>query len=302
MVPALLLLSACLERVTDQPVPLDERFYGSAPDEAGAGGGGGGGGGGGDVPFLGYEGETTRLTGSIQAPSPGPVQIDVMVPAPEAPGGVRRAGALQLADGQSFELDVPADLTRLQIQAFQDIDGDGPSEMDPYADVRLTLPAAQTVELVLVAGARGKPGGGAPPNPGEGVAPGAPAPAAPGAPGGAEGGAAPAGMHGNDTVRFPEGPRVRLTGTIVASRDLPVILDVFQPAPSAQGGRTYLGRATVAPGAFSLEVPRDFGPLELEAYQDLTGDSRSADDPAVRTERPVDVGGSDADAGTLTIP
>jgi hypothetical protein len=300
---AALLLTGCLEKVTDSPVPLDERFYASAPDDPGAAGGGGGGSGGGEAPFVDHEGETTLLTGSVKAPEAGPVQLDVMVPAPDAPGGVTRAGVLQLADVGTFELKVPIAITRLSLQTFQDLDGDGPSEMDPYTNVDVTLPAAAPVELVLVAGARGKPRGGgpagaAPPGGGDGT-PTAPDPAQPGAPGGDPGAG---NSHGNDTLRFPDGPRVALKGTITASRTLPVILDVFQPDANARGGRSYLGRTTVSVGAFRVEVPRGIGPLELEAYQDLTGDSRSADDPSARTERPVDVGSVDTDAGTLAIP
>jgi hypothetical protein len=77
---------------------------------------------------------------------------------------------------------------------------------------------------------------------------------------------------------------VKITGTLRTTRRNVVLLDVFHSGTDAPGGRSYLGRVAVEPGAFSFEVSAALGKVELEAYQDLTGDSRSADDPVARTD------------------
>jgi hypothetical protein len=55
-------------------------------------------------------------------------------------------------------------------------------------------------------------------------------------------------------------------------------------------------------GEWSQELPAGFGAVEVEAYQDLTGDSRTGDDPSARTERPVTIGDADVAGVSLTIP
>ncbi len=306
MVSALLLIG-CLERVTDEPEPLDPRYYAGADNDPG---GQGNPNGSGEAPFSGYEGATVRVLGTIESPGEGTIQIDVNVPDAKAPGGVSRVGAIHLPGTGDFEIDVPTDVKALDVQAFQDADGDGPSEQDPYAQVMVDLAAgapAEPVVLKLVAGARGQPGagGGAPGSPG-GAPHGGPGGGAPGSPGGAPhggpGGGAPGG--GADTLSFPgSGATVTLSGTITATRGLPVILDVFLTDAASPGGRRYLGRRMMASaGPFELTPPRNVGKIELEAYQDLTGDSRSGDDPSARTAAPIEVGSADVRGLTLAIP
>ena len=55
-----------------------------------------------------------------------------------------------------FSLDVPIDVGDLHFAAFQDLEKDGPSEADPYAEtvVEMAGVAVKGVNLVLVEGAR----------------------------------------------------------------------------------------------------------------------------------------------------
>lgn len=298
MVSWFLLVVGCLERVTGEDVPLDPRFYAGRQDGEGQpsgpeGGGGGSAGGGGEAPFAGYEGETWVLGGEVRGDEPIPVQIDVNEPDAAAPGGERRAGAIRLDAPGPFEVKVPKSITELRFQAFQDPTADGPDESDPFAEASLDLTEGPPTEfvLLLVKGARGQAsgGGGAPGSPGGAGAAGSP-------------GGAPTAPQRDDGLTFPAGPTVTLTGTVVASRDLPVVLDFFRADGAGAGGRSYLGKRVVDAGVWTLEVPENYGAIEVEAYQDLTGDSRTGDDPAARMERAVPIAEADADAGTLTIP
>lgn len=305
MVPWVLLLAGCLEKVTGQPVPLDPRFYAGRDDDGGQGapgdGGGGPGGGspgdglggpgggaapgGGEAPWAGFDGDTWKLVGELLGEEDGEIQLDVNTPDPDAPGGQTRAGALRLPGPGSFELKVPTRVTEVRLQAFQDLDADGPDEDDPFAEATVahTGDAPGSVTLALEKGARGRAGG-------------------PG--GGAPGGGGPAGTPSPppDGLRFPDGPTVTISGVVTASRDLPVVLDFFHANGEGAGGRSYLGKKLVAVGAWSQEFPVGYGPVEVEAYQDITGDSRTGDDPSARLSRPAIVGESDIDGLELTIP
>ena len=289
MVPWVFVLVGCLERVTGEDVPLDPRFYAGQQDAAGqpsdphAAGSGEG-------PYAGYEGETWALVGEVRADAPDGVQIDVNEPDPTAPGGVKRAGAIRLFEPGPFEVNVPKTVAVIQLQAFQDPTADGPDESDPFAEQSVDLSAGPPEALVLqlVKGARGTGGGG-----GGG---------APGSPGGAPMAGTPSPGPPPNGLSFPEGPMVTMSGTVVASRDLPVVLDFFLANGEGAGGRGYLAKRIVPAGPWTQEFPENFGSVEVEAYQDLTGDSRTGDDPAARLERAIPIAESDVDAGTLTIP
>lgn len=298
MVPWVFLLAGCLERVTGEAVPLDPRFYagredhggqgspgdgGGGPDGGtpgdGLGGAGGGPAGGGETPWAGFDGETWKLSGTLASDEAGEIQLDVNRAAPDQPGGQAREGALRLPGAGDFELAVPTTIAEVRLQAFQDLDGDGPDEDDPFAEATVTWSGADPspVTLTLVKGARGQAGG----------------------PGGGGGGAPPPQPGG---LSFGDGPTVTLSGTVNASRDLPIILDFFHANGEGAGGRSYLGKKQITGKEWSQAFPKDYGGVEIEAYQDLTGDSRTGDDPAARLERPLTVGDSDIDGISLTIP
>lgn len=296
MVSWILVFGGCLERVTGEAVPLDPRFYAGrenddgrgVPDGAGTPGDGQGGeagqgtpSGDGEAPWSGFTGETWTLTGEAVAEPDIEVQIDVNQADPSAPGGQTRVGAIRLVGAAPFEVAVPTSVSEVRLQAFQDLDADGPDEEDPFAEATVTYKGAppDKVVLKLEKGARGRPGA-----PGGGASPsGAPAPPP-------------------DGLNLPDGPRVKLSGTVASSRDLPVVLDFFHANGEGAGGRSYLGKRVVALGEWSQELPAGFGAVEVEAYQDLTGDSRTGDDPSARVQRPIVIGDSDVGGVSLTIP
>jgi hypothetical protein len=56
-------------------------------------------------------------------------------------------------------------------------------------------------------------------------------------------------------------------------------LDLFAPDSDSPGGRLYLGKLKFKPGPFSFLVPKDLGPLELEAFGDIGSDGPTPGDP-----------------------
>jgi hypothetical protein len=210
----------------------------------------------------------------------GAVQVDIAIPNAADPMRPDRVGAIRLGAPGPFSVAVPVNIARVEIQAFQDPEGDGPDGDDPFATT--TVQKGAGARLVLATG-RGDPGTA-------GASPGAP-PTAVGGP-----------TRPPDGPNFPPGPTVTLSGTIRTTRAGPVVVDFFLLDGSGPAGRTFLGRKSMETGAFSIPVTRDLGRLQLEAYQDLTGDSRTADDPFTRLDAPVTIGASDVGGVLLSIP
>ena len=290
---SILLFVGCLERVTGEDIPLDPRFaaHGAADGEGGAPTTGGDGeaqpnategqptpappaGDGkptgpnpmGEIPYRDVSGEKYTLTGTVIASDPSPVRIDVCEPDVGAQGGIKRIGAINLGSGPgAFSMQVPTEVEALILQAFQDPQKDGPSEQDPYAELTLQLngSAPAPVELRLEVGARGR----------------------------ASGSPQPAAGSGGDGLSFPEGAKVALSGEVLGATSPNLIIDVFRLDATSGAGRTYVGKIRPVNGKFSVDFPVDYGAIELEAYQDLTGDSRTADDSAAPySQNPVSIG------------
>jgi hypothetical protein len=169
---------------------------------------------------------------------------------------------------------------------FQDPDSDGPSESDPFAEQAIDLssgPPTEPLVITLKAGGRGQAAG-------------------PGGGGGGGGGPAGAPSPPPEGLTLPDGPTVTVSGTVTTSRDLPVILDFFHADGLGEGGRAYLGKRKIAAGDFTQAFPVGYGAVEIEAYQDLTGDSRTGDDPAARLEHALVIGQDDVSGVVLSIP
>jgi hypothetical protein len=269
-----LLLIGCLERVTGEAVPLDPRFVANQPGAPGAEGGGAGGG---QTPFSDHDGDMVWVRGEIVAADAIPVDLDVRIPDQTAPGGSLGLGKILLEGPGSFELEVPKELGLLELQAFQDPDGDGPSEGDAFGEVLLEVGAEDLtgVLLTLAIGARGGP---------------AHVEAAPGE--GNDQAPPPSGEHSQDSDPFEgmDGPFVLISGTIEANLEVMVDLDLFQTDPTVPGGRKLLGKLKRYPGPFELQVPAAIGSLQLEAMVDLDGDGPSASDPQARySGNPIDL-------------
>ena len=178
----------------------------------------------------------------------------------------------------ALEFAVPTSVASFRLEAFQDPDHDGPSEQDPYAE--LTVKASEiggNPTLTLVAGARGKPAG-------------------PGA--GAGGAAVPPPQQ--DTV--PTGPAVKLSGKLTSTKKLPITIDLFQPAAAAGKGRKHLYKIKPTGSTWEALVPQGIGPLEIDAYQDLTGNGPTADDPQVSYAGALDVKSTDLSGLDLVLP
>jgi hypothetical protein len=90
------------------------------------------------------------------------------------------------------------------------------------------------------------------------------------------------GQGGGAALPFADhdGEFVSVEGILDAQEDLPVDLDVRVPDASAEGGVDAKGKLLLeGPGPFTLMVPRGLGELELQAFQDLTTDGPTPDDP-----------------------
>jgi len=162
----------------------------------------------------------------------------------------------------------------LKLSAFQDMEGDGPSLEDPYAelDIEVGTEAITSLELVLVIGARGTASGGsehidaehvdAPPGFGSGQAP-----------------PADGETTGADPFEGVDGERITVSGVLVYAGAGVIDVDLFKADVSAPGGRTLLGKLKKEAGPFVLQVPVAIGTMELDAFADRTGDGPSGDDP-----------------------
>ena len=272
-----LLLMGCLERVTGEEVPLDSRFT-AQPTVSSSGSDTGG-----PAhnpqqhtevphkeeappqPFEDVEGEKLVISGQVISPGEGSIDLDVSVVDDSAPGGLVRSGKLILEQAGAFSLSVPVSIGLIQVAAFQDIEKDGPSEEDPYAEVQLDIGAdpITDVELVLVVGGRTSATGGPvhtevpPPQP----------------------------------FSDADGDRITISGVIRSERMNPVDLDVGRKDESSPGGITTEGKMVFPePGDFSLDVPVNVGLLRLAAFQDLEQDGPSTKDPYAEVE--VEVGSS----------
>lgn len=281
---ATLALSACwLEEVTGEPVPLDPAFYEAVEATQGQPGIGGGS----AVPFSAEEGEMVMVRGTITSSLEDPIDVDVRTPDATQEGGVRGHGKILLDTPGPFELAVPKGLGPLELQAFQDAGGDGPTADDPFAQAAVNVGDSdlEGVVMVLEVGAHGVGG----PSHSE---------AAPGAPGGGPGGGP--GSSGSDPFAGTDGPRVTLRGKLVWEGAETVDLDLFAPDPQSAGGRRMLGKLMRAPGAYEIEVPAGFGPLILEAFIDINTNGPGPGDPMGRhAGNPVVVG--DSDVGDVDI-
>jgi hypothetical protein len=221
-------------------------------------------------PFAGMEGERVVLSGTIDSDLSGPVDLDVAIVDAEAEGGLDNQGKLIVEAPGPYSFEVPVDIGTLQLAAFQDLEKDGPTEKDPYAELRVDVAsvAIDQVDFTLVVGAR--IGGGAvgpehveaPPGFGSGQAP------------------PPDGTPSqSDPFEAYEGERVQVSGLLVWEGNGVVDMDLFTPDASASGGRKLLGKLKRNVGAFSIKVPASLERLEIDAFADRAGDGPSGDDP-----------------------
>ena len=242
----------CLEKVTGEEIPLDPRFYAAVEAIRGAEAQGGGA----SVPFSSEQGEKIRIQGIIESEDQMSVDIDIRVPDPKAPGGMSGKGKILLERPGPFELSVPKNLGSLELQAFQDLDSDGPNASDPFAQLNIEIATEdiENVVLKLVVGARGaapvhqevqpeegsKPKQGIPDNP--------------------------------DPFGGVGGERIALKGILKAPPEQRIDLDIFTPDDTSPGGRKMLGKMKLFAGEYVIMVPQNYGSIILEAFVDFEQD------------------------------
>lgn len=220
-------------------------------------------------PFSDFQGQWTLIRGQVQSSATGPLQVDFRVPDLQSPGGNRFLGRSLLPKIGAYQLQVPRAFGVLILEVFQDLAGDGPTDDDPYALVRLSIGDVEALsqDIELVAGARAQPGASLVSDP--------------------------------DTKTMPQqslfsdlaSDSIRVSGTLSLAEGVGAVafidLDLFAPDTSAPGGRRYLGKLKFKSGPFSFQVPRGFGPLELEAFGDLGSDGPTPGDPFGRYSGPA---------------
>lgn len=303
--------AACLERVTDSPPALDPRFYESGEQPSGQGSGSET-----LVPFAGYDGPKIKVSGVIRSDKILPVDLDLWKLDPRSPGNREHLGKIPIALPGAFVLEVPPDLGGLQVEAFHDLTGDGPTNDDPFGATVVTVGPTDVegLEIRLVPGARGQasspaggangpvhveapPGapGGAPVAPPAGGAPPEGAPPPQGSPTPQAGSPTPMPENRPDPFASVEGPRVAL-GLVLEYGDPAAVvdLDVFRVDPQGPGGRAFAGKVKASPGPVELKVPTSFGKVTVEAFVDPAGDGPTAGDPfAACPCNPVDLSRGD---------
>lgn len=217
---------------------------GPGPGDPGPGGGGGGGPAG--APWESFEGARVVFSATLVAPGAGEVQIDVNEPDARAPGGQKRVGQLRLMGSGPFSFKVPANFVSFRLEAFQDPDHDGPSPSDPFAQLTVTPETvASRPTLTLAVGSRGQP-------------------------------TAPAPQPGGEV---PTGPTVKLSGTVDLPGKAKVKIDIFKPAVAAGKGRAHVRTVDAHDGEWEALLTPGLGAVEVEAYEDLTANGPSPDDP-----------------------
>ena len=260
LVILLLLSSGCLERVTGEAKPLPEAFTKGGDEEASSGpvhldmehGSG-------DVGsqlFGEIEGDFVTVTGVIVTEHDLPVDIDVLAPDPGEDSGFGQLGKLMLEGPGEFSFDAPEDFGGITLQAFQDLQGDGPDDDDPFGVVTVVVTdtAPDPIELPLVVGGRELANLAA--------------------------GAAPSIFGDHD------GEWTTVAGTITGEPDIGVDFDVRVVAEDAgPSGDAYLGKIQFpGPGEYSTLVPRDYGTLRVQVFQDAKKDGPTPDDPFAAIE------------------
>lgn len=245
----------CLEKTTGEAKALDERFTAGEPSgalvvEHGSG----------DAPAEPFKDlapdESVVLSGLVQTPLDEPIDIDLMTPDSTVEGGWIPRGKILLEGPGELSLRVPMDLGILVVQAFQDLDGNGPSTNDFFVGVTLEIADEdQPLELELVEGAY-----------------------------------ADFTLSGASSMTaFPdhEGEWTVLSGTLNSPGEGTVAVDFLGPDPSAPSGTKFVAKTQLEPGPYELAIPQNSGPLTLQFFQDQEGDGPDGSDPFAQIELEV---------------
>ena len=224
-------MGGCLERTTDEIREIDPRFVALPESVAESGELGGG------SVLDEMEGERLGLSLTIVGQEGIPVDVDI-----RGKGG-KNLGKWVFPGPGDVEKEIPVGLGELQIQGFQDLSSDGPSDDDPFGWVDLVVEEADITGVVLEMEVGGKLKHAQ--------------------------SMGHVGVGPNDT----EGPKVSVNMNVTAPADQGIDLDFRGPS-----GLVYKA-ILEGPGDHSIRVPSGLGTVVLQAFQDLTADGPSDDDP-----------------------
>ena len=90
-------------------------------------------------PLRMWKGERITISGTITSVASGPVDLDVGRVDEDAPGGMINEGKHIFRNPVRFPFEVPVNIGDLRLAVFQDLEKDGPSDQDPYADVHVRV-------------------------------------------------------------------------------------------------------------------------------------------------------------------
>ena len=239
-IAAIFLIGGCLEKTTDEIREIDPRFVELPATVAESGGLGGG------SVLDEMEGERLVLTMTIAGQDGIPVDVDI-----RGEGG-KNLGKWVFPGPGDVEKEIPVGLGELQIQGFQDLTSDGPSDDDPFGWVDLLVEDTPISGVILEMEVGGKLKH------------------------------AQSMGHVGVGPDQAEGPSVSLNMKVTASAEQAIDLD-FR-GPSGLVHKAILD----GPGDHSIRVPAGLGEVVLQAFQDLTADGPSDDDPFAWVE--IEVG------------
>ena len=136
-ITAIFLIGGCLEKTTDGIREIDPRFV-ELPESVAESGELGGG-----SVLDEMDGERLTLTMTIVGQEGIPVDVDI-----RGEGG-KNLGKWVFPGPGEIEKEIPVELGELQIQGFQDLSSDGPSDDDPFGWVDLVVEETDLTGVVL---------------------------------------------------------------------------------------------------------------------------------------------------------
>ncbi len=249
---ALLVLPVmCLEKTTGVAGALDERFTVGEPEgaaliehdpDAGK-----------VEPFGDLdEDDAVFIAGLLVSELEEPIDVDLLTADPTVDAGYIAQGKLQVDGPQEFSLRAPKGLGELKLLAFQDVDGNGPSDDDPFAGLTVLVGDEDVngVILELVVGAYSE-----------------------------------FDLNGaSSRTAFPdhEGEWTLVSGTLSSPLEQTIAVDVLAPATDGDELAFLTKTQLDGPGAYEIALPRGLGPVTLQFFQDASGDGPDSTDPFVQ--------------------
>lgn len=242
-------LVGCFERTQEGISELDERYVVAPVESTNSSASGA------NHMLDMYDGETITVAGDLVGMDGYSIDFDLRDESGEI------LGKWVLSDLGPWSYELPIDLGTVQIQAFQDLLDDGPTDDDPFGWIEFVLEAESLDGLdialepggkLLLAESLGHGGGG-------------------------------------DTY---SGPTVFISGVLTTDTELSDGMVVDVDFRSSVEGMVYKSQISEA-GSFELEVPVSLGGVQLQAFQDLSADGPTDDDPfgwvdIVIEEEPLD--------------